>query len=269
MQELGEQLRRARWEKNLTLKEISHQTKIQLRHLEALEKGDPTPFAGEVYFKGALRSYAGKVGLDPDQILNLYYELKGGSVPRAEAETPAGLEQADPVSRRERSSSPFNWLLILLVAASLAALAWFLTSGNRDITAPPAPPEEVTPPPPEEPVAPPKGDEEETGFVQVTIAQDRSSGGETAYNVTGVDRLEANLSFIGSCWVRLSSDDRLLYEETFRAGRELAIEGEEKISLRLGYPPGVRITVNGLPIEGLSEQLTAHNYLFVLTPPDS
>ena len=96
MKELGEKLRRSRQEKNITLDEINQKTKIHLRYLEALEKGDPTPFAGEVYFKGALRSYAQMVGLNPDQVLELYHQIK----------QEMSLESMSPESKNRPATPP-------------------------------------------------------------------------------------------------------------------------------------------------------------------
>ena len=55
---IGEQLRRARKTKSISLMEVSEHTKISKRHLEALEKAEYEILPGETYTKGFLRAYA-------------------------------------------------------------------------------------------------------------------------------------------------------------------------------------------------------------------
>lgn len=289
MQDLGEQLRRSRQEKNLTLEEIKNRTKIQLRYLEALEKGDPTPFAGEVYFKGALRNYAQVVGLDPEQVLAQYYQLKQEPLP--EVQLPAEQDQKDqqaeqdqkarqaqqahqaqqtqqaqpaPAPRRKRLS--FNWPVLLLAAAILGATIWIAVSSNRELPDPlevtPAPEEPST----EKPVSPPAEVPDEPPALEVIADPHQSTVAETVYTVSGTEKLEIKLNFTGSCWAYLFSDGRELYQQTFKSGQELSAEGSQKIWVRLGNPLAVRLAINGLSIEGLQEQTSSHNYLFLLQP---
>ena len=76
MKELGAILKAAREKKGVSLEDIQMITKIRLKHLEALEAGDFAQLPGEVYVKGFLANFAKTVGLDGDEILKKYYELK-------------------------------------------------------------------------------------------------------------------------------------------------------------------------------------------------
>lgn len=280
MQSLGEQLRRARQEKNLTLEEVNNRTKIQLRYLEALEKGDPTPFAGEVYFKGALRNYAQVVGLDPEKILAQFYQLKQKPPielpPPPEQKEPAReikkdreTEQTRPASTFSRNRLAFNWWVILLVLAIVVAGIWISVYKSRNPSKPPVLPGEFTPPqkeqPAEEPTGPPAVTPEEPSL-QVIIDSHQSTVAETAYMVSGAEKLEISLNFTGNCWINLFSDGHELYQQTYRSGQEISAEGNQKIWVRLGNPLAVKLTINGENIKELQEQVTAHNYLFNLQP---
>ncbi|MEO6237970.1 MAG: helix-turn-helix domain-containing protein [Vicinamibacterales bacterium] len=60
----GEFLRHARERRGLTLQQISHETKIPWRHLDALEHGRLNAVPGGTYRRGEIRAYAEVVGLD-------------------------------------------------------------------------------------------------------------------------------------------------------------------------------------------------------------
>jgi cytoskeletal protein RodZ len=70
--ELGDQLRRARENKSLSLEEIEKATGIRKRFLQAMEEGRFDVLPGPIQLRGFLRNYANYVGLNGDQMLALY-----------------------------------------------------------------------------------------------------------------------------------------------------------------------------------------------------
>lgn len=69
---IGSILRESRLEKDLTLEECSARTKINLKYLDDLERGNYESFESEVFIKGFLRNYSKFLGKDPDRIIALY-----------------------------------------------------------------------------------------------------------------------------------------------------------------------------------------------------
>ncbi len=67
--ELGEQLRRAREARGLSLRDLEQSTRIRVKYLRALEQGDLEAVPTEVQLRGFLRNYAQQVGLDPESAL--------------------------------------------------------------------------------------------------------------------------------------------------------------------------------------------------------
>lgn len=73
MQEtIGQILKKTRLEKNYSIKDISDATKITGRHLTALEENNFDIFPGETYVLGFIRSYANFLGLDPDEMIQIF-----------------------------------------------------------------------------------------------------------------------------------------------------------------------------------------------------
>ncbi|HET9766710.1 MAG TPA: helix-turn-helix domain-containing protein, partial [Thermoanaerobaculia bacterium] len=115
----GSWLRQQREIRNITLREISDNTKIGLRYLEALEDDRFEVLPAAIFAKGFLREYAKYVGLDPDEVVNFY--LTAEQRHRAER----GGDDASGVVPLSSSGTvaaarglPLGW--ILLVAAIIA-----------------------------------------------------------------------------------------------------------------------------------------------------
>jgi len=88
--ELGDQLRRAREDKGLSLEEIEKATGIRKRFLQAMEEGRFDVLPGPIQLRGFLRNYANYVGLNGDQMLALYERQT------LSAQTTAALQSASP-----------------------------------------------------------------------------------------------------------------------------------------------------------------------------
>ena len=69
---LGEQLRRAREARGVSLRDISEQTRITMRHLEAIESDDYKHLPGGIFNKSFVKAYARHVGFDQARALDLY-----------------------------------------------------------------------------------------------------------------------------------------------------------------------------------------------------
>src|SRR2546421_1758853 len=68
----GEELRREREIRGISLKEIADATKISKRFLEAIEKNDHRTLPAPVFTRGFVREYARYLGLNAEEIVNRY-----------------------------------------------------------------------------------------------------------------------------------------------------------------------------------------------------
>lgn len=134
MSSFGEELKRERELRQITLREISEATKISLRYLEALERNDFRHLPGGVFNKGFVRAYSQFIGVDPEAMVNAYLleeqdqearrRQQRGEPPPRRAEPDAGSVVRDgrPPNRGTRSTA---WLVVsfflLLVAVGLLA----------------------------------------------------------------------------------------------------------------------------------------------------
>ncbi|MEO7825903.1 MAG: helix-turn-helix domain-containing protein [Allosphingosinicella sp.] len=112
-QSVGERLRVAREAKKLSLDDVARQTRIPVRHLEHIERGEWEALPAITYSVGFARSYANTVDLDGAKIGAEVRQLLGGARLGNTAAAPF-YEPADPARVPPRS--------IAIAAAVLAVL---------------------------------------------------------------------------------------------------------------------------------------------------
>ena len=125
MTPLGETLRSARQTKGITIEDAERVTRIPKKYLEALEVENYSILPAPVYARGFLRSYAGYLGLDAQDLLPFF--------PVGHVEEPR-LEPLPEV--RQPRTWNMNGLIAMAVVASLIAIVVLLYSLGRDDTSP-------------------------------------------------------------------------------------------------------------------------------------
>ncbi|OGV96315.1 hypothetical protein A2W24_01235 [Microgenomates group bacterium RBG_16_45_19] len=88
MKTVGELLQNARLQQNLSLAEISRQTRIAQHYLAAIEANDFKALPAATFTKGFLRNYAVSLKLDPQTVLAIFrrdydQDERGRIIPRA------------------------------------------------------------------------------------------------------------------------------------------------------------------------------------------
>lgn len=106
---VGERLRAAREQKNLSLEDVASQTRIPRRHLESLETAQWDQLPAPTYTIGFAKSYASAIGLDRTEISDQLRAEMGGQ--RPSAATAEVFEPADPARTMPK------WLVFGAIAA--------------------------------------------------------------------------------------------------------------------------------------------------------
>jgi cytoskeletal protein RodZ len=131
VESLGEKLKTARELKGLNFDQVSRETNIAGRYLEALEAEDFSGFPGEPYVTGFLRNYSEYLGLDARETLSLYRSLKI-------------QEQPVPVEQLLKSPSPLPRILItaavvlVVLGAAGGGVYFFINRPRKEAAAAPA-----------------------------------------------------------------------------------------------------------------------------------
>ena len=129
--QIGEQLKAARLEKQLSLDDIQEITKIQRRYLSAIEENNLSVLPGDFYVRAFIRQYALAVGLHPDELLGETKPIsmsRTSDLSRAHRDNDgivrAGIDNTPTARSRLANSIPTIGLGLLILVALI--VIWFV-----------------------------------------------------------------------------------------------------------------------------------------------
>jgi cytoskeletal protein RodZ len=132
---LGELLRRAREGRGISLREISDQTRISMRHLEAIDADDYKHLPGGIFNRSFIKAYARIIKFDEGEALEAYARTA-----REQGESPDEVATSPTRSRvymdGETTRAPLVTVLLsivilgILVLVVYAGLHWY--RGSKD-----------------------------------------------------------------------------------------------------------------------------------------
>ncbi|MBA3715756.1 MAG: helix-turn-helix domain-containing protein [Pyrinomonadaceae bacterium] len=133
---LGAQLRRAREERGLSLRDISDHTRISMRHLEAIEVDDFKALPGGIFNRSFIKAYAKQVRFDEHAALEGYARIVRGHGGDVSDETSPLPTRARVYLDGDTTHPP--WLNIflsalivgILVLGVYAVLHWYKRTGT-------------------------------------------------------------------------------------------------------------------------------------------
>lgn len=225
---VGEQLNAARTERGLTLNEVAAQTRIPMRHLEAIEKSDFGALPGSTYSIGFAKSYARFVGLDPNVVASeLRAELARGGHAGFVPATP-DYEPTDP------SRVPPRWLAWTAAAIALLGILGYALWRNYAFSADPSTVVTAESILPAQPVG-----EKAKGAPATTPA----TGG--AVVITAND----------TAWMKIyDADNKRLFESEMRAGDSFTVPADANGPMIVtSRPEALSVTVGGKAVPALGE----------------
>ncbi len=128
MEAIGEMLRNAREAKKLTIKEISNDTNISSKYLNALENEEFDKLPGETYILGFLKSYAEYLRIDSEEIIHCYkgYKIGESTTPLEEL-----TKSTAPIALANITNIFFKYKNVCLAAGSavlLLLIIWFFSA---------------------------------------------------------------------------------------------------------------------------------------------
>ena len=224
-QSVGERLRVMREAAGLDLNDVGTKTRIPLRHLEAIERGDYASLPSQTYALGFTRSYARAVGADDVPLIAQLRLDLGREDPMARGDMP--YEPADPARVPGR-----------LLAWTAAALALVLAIGYWTWRSNTWGPDAVTPVLTETPATPPVVATNTTPQSEPVIAP-----------ITG----EVVLTATAPVWLRIYDASKTkLFEKEMTVGERYTVPANANNPMILtGRPDGLKVTVGGRQVAPL------------------
>ena len=231
MGQIGEKLKNAREQKNLTLREAEKETKIRISYLEALENEEFDKLPGRVYTMGFLRNYADFLGLDASAFVEELKEI----LPQPD-ESPTDFEPVYSPRIKKFSWIPLIILFLILAAAAIFIYQNFNTS-QKDIMKPDDTKSIVV------------ENNEDYSIVQ----EQEQEQEETTKEIKTVEGLELEINVLqkpgARSWMRIDVDGNTAFSGFMNQGEQKVFQAKEKLFIHLGYTPAVNLNINGSKIE--------------------
>jgi transcriptional regulator with XRE-family HTH domain len=261
----GEELRREREIRGISLKEIADATKISKRFLEAIERNDHRTLPAPVFTRGFVREYARYLGLNSEEMVNRYNFAAAGD---DRIEKSAHLERLvqPPVIQREppkkKGIPPAyaridrNVYLLAIIVAALVAVAWWAVQHKRaesEIRAESVPPTIIAP--------------RRRMVTQPAVAA-------SPVVSKSDDMLRLTLELTDDSYIDLEADGKTIMKDTYRRGMRDTFEAKDSFRFRrIGNAAGVILMLNDKQIpplgddgEVIKNRVFDHAYLARLKP---
>jgi cytoskeletal protein RodZ len=248
----GEELRRERQIRGISLEEISSATKISVRLLDALERGDVKNLPAPAFTRGFIRAYSTHLGIDADEKVNAY--LADLNDPH-DSVTP---KRTRPRSRFWRGRGNAG-LMVAFVTGVLLVLGFIANPQRHEREHAPAqivPPRanpvafknvavsnEPTPLIRAEPAAAP--------VARSVIAPVSSSPDSISPASISPASISLQLEFDEDSWAKIDADGTTVLNGVVRRGETRRLAARAGFRVTLGNAGGVRVTVDGRPLERL------------------
>ncbi len=122
MKEIGNKLRQARTNKNLTIQDVATAIKVNVKTLESIEEGNLDNLPAKPFLRGFVQAYAKYLGLDVDDIMAQFLELQGSTRPRPmTTEELSQVEQSnhEEIQKRVDLYKKIAYVVVAILALSL------------------------------------------------------------------------------------------------------------------------------------------------------
>jgi cytoskeletal protein RodZ len=223
---IGDTLAEARRQAALTVTQVSQRTCIRETIIRGIEQGDYSACGGDFYARGHIRSIARAVGADPEALIREYDEKQGA--PRAISAADV-FEPATPIKIRERRGPNWSLAMLLALAVIVGLVVYHLVSSSS----------------PSRPTAASSGSRH-AGTTAHKPAAHPTPTATPSPPAALANQVVIRLTATQTCWVQLTTaSGTQIYQGDINPGSSMNWTEDQAVSLVLGNPAGVSLTVNG------------------------
>jgi cytoskeletal protein RodZ len=216
----GRYLKAIRIGRGIGLEQVAEETRIAVSTLNAIEDEDFDRLPPDVFLRGFLRAYARTVGADPNDAVRRY----DARLRLLQPSTTAGQALQETRSGRGGKLAAALVLLAGLVAATLVGYQQW---GQI--------PQDASP-------APPAVSADSAAAPSASEAVKRPQTPAPPKHVLTVSAQEES-------WIKVSIDQGTPSEHKLKAGAQVKLEGQNGFNLLIGNAGGVRLSLDGQPVQ--------------------
>lgn len=256
METIGQILKRVREEKGISIEEVSNQTKVHHRVIEALESDNFKELPAPVYVKSFIKHYAKFLELDSEELVKRYMSEY--------AERPKQVFMLNEIRLGTGELSQyFTPLVTGLIAAMVILLVYSLGQSIVKKTmlsrhTPVSPETEVGTPA----VYQPKEPKVTVGPATVSETVETEVAIEETLKPLEEDEgkpVRLKVSVIHDCWLQVKCDGKVVFCGTLKEGTNELWEAEDNISIWTGKAEAMSLELNGRPLgspgEGVMKEI--------------
>jgi cytoskeletal protein RodZ len=224
---IGDTLAEARRQADLTVTQVSQRTCIRETIIRGIEHGDYSACGGDFYARGHIRSIARTVGADPEALVSEYDQERGAPRPISAADV---FEPATPIKIRERRGPNWSLAMVLALAVLVGLVVYHLVSS----------------PSPASPAASGSRHVGTAAHKPPAKHQARPRPTATPAPPALTNQVVISLTATETCWVQLTTaSGTQIYQGDINPGSSMNWTEKQPVTLVLGNPAGVSLTVNG------------------------
>jgi len=243
MTNLGASFKKARESRGVSLDQIAAETRISSRFLLAIENEEFHLLPGGIFNRGFVRTYAEKIGLDPDQAVAEYERL---AQTREPVETTVAPTPQEKKSQRNLYPVAIGGLVLLTIIFYVVTRE----SSNTAQTASAPPPAASVPAPagvpPAQPVQPPPT------APQTTAAAPEPEPAPAPAPVT--ESLRIDMDVKEPTWIKVEADGNPINPgELLEPGMTRHFGAQKSIFLTIGNASGLVLKINDMPTKNLGK----------------
>ncbi len=231
MADFGSSLKKAREAKGISLDKIAGETRISTRFLRAIEEEEFQVLPGGVFNRGFVRTYAERVGLDPDQAVAEYERLLEYREP---SEPPPPVEGGAASKIERHLYAAAAGALVLLIA-----IFYIVTSSNDTTGEQPSPAVSTTAP--ATPPAPPASSD------AVQPPSPAAAPAAAQAPLPPVKPLSIEMAAHEKTWILLTTDGKTVTELLMEPGTTQRFTANKSIDITIGNAGGLTLKVNDKP----------------------
>lgn len=243
MESVGSKLRAIRLQQGLTLEDISAQTRISTRNLQAIEKDDPSVIGSRFFYRSFVRQFAQQLRLDYRELESAVQSLSNIlDEPLMPGQTGCGVTHPSVPALHSSRCKGLPWaysftsLIVMLVACSSVYSAWQNSRSRLEASV--------------------------SGFTHSILerrVEQRSAAPaprlEQRVATTTVAASEpvfrVELSAIERTWLSIVADGEETFTGTLETAQTKVLEGHDTARVRTGNAGGLNVVYNGKAIGSL------------------
>jgi transcriptional regulator with XRE-family HTH domain len=240
MDSVGQELKKERELRGISLKEIADSTKINIRYLRALEEDKFDMLPGKFFIKSIIKSYAAYIGLEEETILDHFHQTL---LLKKEEKEEQPEEETFPTEIPRKFKILFltaGYFIIFIIAVVIII---FLIRSRGSVSI-----DEVTQP--------------------TELLSPEELPQPIINSIVPNKRMFLEIRFHQKTWMKIFTDEKLYFTGLKYPGDEISVSADDAFLIHIGNAGGFNYYINGVPGKSLGRsgqviknlRITFNNY---------